>query len=270
MLRPAHLCLLLGAAVPFARPASPQGFQGVVTERHLRIRTADLMGEGEGEEQPSPEKVLAMPIEPILAKVRAGALETHGDTSTLELKGTRMRASTTALKGEASSYWISDSRTGVFWSVSPSQRVYTEMTPEDFKKLRGDDSAAQGTTEAPPKLEPLGTTKAIAGFRCAGYRYTSDGESSIAWLSKDLADVATAYQRMAALWMSTAGAKGAANPLTVLTRLGFPCLVQSLETHEGEPGATYSVTELLSVERKALPDDRFVLPAGFRKMALPQ
>ena len=270
MLRPARLSLLLVGAVLVARPGWAQAFQGTVTLRTIRTNAASLTED----EQLSPDKVFAVPLEQVLAKARAGELRVQAETAALELKGSRMRSRTTTMTGANEMYVIADLQTGVFRSVAPAQRLYTEWTAEDLKKMvaemkkmASEGGAAESAEAASLKLEPLGSTKIIAGFHCTGYRYTSGGTTGVGWLTKELADVATAFQRMSDLVPGGDG-KERSNPWAPLVRYGFPCLAQQVQTHEGEVG-DYEITELISVERRPVADDRFVVPTGFRKMTMP-
>jgi Domain of unknown function (DUF4412) len=269
-----RLWLLVAAAVPMAQPGSTQAFQGVVTLRTIRTQAASLTED----EQPSPDKVLAVPLEQILAKGRAGELTLETETMVFELRGSKVRSSSTAPSGLAEMYGIGDLQTGVFRFISPSQRIYTEWTREDLNKMMADTkkmAAAGDSSAAPPaetatlKLEPLGATKTIAGFHCTGYRYSRGTTVGIAWLTKDLADVTSAFLRMSE-FTPGGDSKGRANPLAPFARLGFPCLTQQLETEAAGGGHDYEVTELVSVDRRAPADDRFSVPAGYRKMTFPQ
>ena len=275
MLRPARLCLLLVGAVLVAHRGWAQAFQGAVTLRSIRTSAASLTED----EQLAPDKVFGVPLEQILSKARAGELRVEAETTVIELKGSRMRSRTSAMLGANEMYVLADLQTGVFRSVAPSQRLYTEWTAADLKKMVAEmkklasDSGATEPAGAALKFEQLGTTKVVAGLRCTGYRYTSGSTTGMGWLTKDLADVATAFQRMIDLVPGGEG-RGKTNPWAALARFGFPCFAQQLETQEGEGeagrgGLDYEITELLSVERRPVTDDRFVVPAGFRKMTMP-
>ena len=267
-----RVCFLLVGAATVARPSSTQAFQGVVTLRTIRAHAADLAED----EQANADKILAIPVEQILAKVRSGELTARTDTLVFELKGSKARSGTTARAGSHEMYSVGDFQTGVFRVVVPEQRAYSEFTREDLKKMMeglkkaaNEVGAADPTAASAIKVEPLGATKTIAGFRCTSYRWTSGGTVGIAWLTKDLMDAASAFVRMGEL---TPGgeAKGGANPWAPFAKFGFPCLTQQLETEEGGTPSGYEISELVSVDRRAPADDRFVVPAGFRKMTVPQ
>jgi hypothetical protein len=181
--------------------------------------------------------------------------------------------------------------------VDSANKKYTEMTEEDAKAMGAQMADMQKTLEQlPPAMrekvgaamrgrmpgatdqrtvKPLGTTKTINGFETAGYLVTTgagDGETEV-WaapakkLGIDTSDTAV-FKDLAAFMQTMVPGLDAMrelikdyekpNPGDVP---GFPVLT----IHRDKGGKEVWRSELVKVDKSAVPAERFAVPAGFKK-----
>lgn len=265
MARPLSLLALLSVtSLPTLLAA--QAFEGTLRMRNLTIDATPLLGRYDND----PDKLIAAPWERILAAARDAGAQIEEDSLIYQIKGSRLRMSAGALT--ASSYTITDVKTGAVLLVDPEQRTYMAWGREDVQKMMEGVRATgpEPQEPAPPAFEPLGTTRDLRGRRCAEYRMTDEQAITIACLTRDLAGLATLFQQLGELALEAGDERGK-NELAELTRHGFPVLVREL-TIEGDDetrSAFYEIQELVTIERGTLSESLFTPPPGFRKTTLP-
>ncbi len=114
----------------------------------------------------------------------------------------------------------------------------------------------------------LGKTKSVAGMTCQAYELRGEEEVSIVWVSAELKDLGNAFagfiDRMEALGMGE-GDEGDVQVLKLVKEHGFPLLEQTVRQYGPYGGATYEITEVLSIERKAPPASLFTIPSDYQK-----
>lgn len=265
MARPLHLLALL-AATALPAPLGAQAFEGTLRMRSVTIDATPLLERYSND----PEKLIAAPWERILAAARDAGAQVEEDTALYHIKGSRLRMSGAGMA--ESSYMVTDHQTGTMMIVQPEQRSYIEWTRADMQQMMEEMRAMapdSGET-APAELEPLGTTRDVRGRRCAEYKVSDEQSITIACVTRDLAALATLFQKLGETMMDPTGEEGK-NQLTELTRHGFPLLVRELTTEGDEQtlSAEYEINELISLDRGALPESLFTPPPGFRKTTLP-
>lgn len=188
----------------------------------------------------------------------------------------------------------------VVWTIQPADKTYQEMTEADVEKLarqiealRGEQlemikklppeerAAAEemlkqmGSSPAPVSVKRLGP-ESLGPFSTTKYEIYSAGERTgevwaapLAQVNLEPAEYDTFVQFSQffdKLSQLAAGGASAEVPGAYWKSIeGFPVKVFSYE--EGELASEYRV---IRTERQTLGDDKFQLPAGLRKLALPE
>jgi len=184
---------------------------------------------------------------------------------------------------------------GLFWTLRPERKTYTEMTFAEMEQMMAkagaklDDAMAKmreqmknmpadqremmekmmaGKMPAAADTKPIevkrtGETKTLIGYACTKYSVTSGGEeTSTMWVTKDVKPFAALMSdwkefatRMSA--MTSRFSKGAADAYKGID--GFP--LQTI-TRLGGSELTTTVTV---IEPRSTPDSEFEIPAGYAK-----
>jgi hypothetical protein len=166
---------------------------------------------------------------------------------------TRMEMQMPDMPGEF--FMLMDMESGVMQTVMPAMGMYMEMSFAEVAKAAEEDV---------PTFRTLGTTDEVAGIRCENYRFgPADNEEVEACLATGMG------------WFMPTGpgpggpGGGGGGPDLAAYREAFkdgalPLRVRSLE------GGTWQVQmEATGLERKALDDRLFKLPAGLQKISMP-
>lgn len=158
------------------------------------------------------------------------------------IKGDRLRIDLSATTGGM--YIIADS--GLVKMAMPAQRIY--LAPNLPKP--GDQAAAKAKKTP---MKPTGKKETIAGYQCEHYLVTAEDGQYDACISRQLGKFMAPMNPM----------MGAGKPGDVLSELGddgFPLRVRKVK---GE-----TALEVTKVEKKALSDAMFTIPADYQRMDL--
>lgn len=242
-----------------------QAFEGTLRARTLKLDVTPLL-EQYGND---PDRLIAAPLERVLAAARDAGVEIVEDTGVYYVKGSRFRIGGGDLAPNA--YLVTDVKTGAGFLVQPAERTYMEWTPEEAQRTRDENRAVEREPgePTPAEFEPLGTTHEVTGRRCAEFQMTDEQTTTVACITTDLAQLTSLFR----LWGETSATadEPGGNDLVRLTRHGFPLRIRELSVggDEETPSATYEISEFTSIERGAVPESLFTPPAGFKKAALP-
>jgi hypothetical protein len=264
------VALLLAVALP--AEAWAQGFEGTITTREITVtdngiwELLESQGALDEEEEIDVAKVVfSIPIASIV-----GAAGTSDEISVEELtyhiKGTKMRVDG-GMGDEMPGYAILDFNSGTFQLVNPSERMYLEMTKEDFEEMMAmvpDYGEADEPAEK-AQVRPLGDSKEINGMRCKAIEIKTSDETTIAWVTDELGDLINVFKelesRLKSMGMFDEDEQGTETFMLVADH-GFPVVEQTLSMYYGEP-SDYSISEVRSIERTSISDDLFTMPAGY-------
>ena len=184
---------------------------------------------------------------------------------------------------------------GLFWTLQPEKKTYTEMTFDDMEQMMTRASAKMdaamakmreqmknmpadqremmekmmagkmpGATDTKPiEVKSTGEKKTISGYACTKYSITSGGEvTSTMWITKDVKPFASLMndwkefsRRMLA--MTSRFAKGTADAYKNLD--GFP--IQTIM----KIGNSEVTTTVTTIEQRSTADNEFEIPAGYTK-----
>jgi len=208
----------------------PVGLDAQVFEGRLKVRAAEI------EVEEDDTSVLETPIATLFQREGVDAMQ-----STVLMKGKRIRVDGGV--AEAGEYFIWDLESQMMWLVFPRERAYAEYPAETAQP------DASSATSARPRA--LGQ-RTINGMQTTGYEVRTEDSVIRAWMTKDHPGLTWSFRRMA-----NEGQGDAAEAL--LAQYGFPVLVQTLGR------GSLTIEEVLSIERAALADDMFRVPAGFQK-----
>lgn len=246
------------------------GFEGVVTSRRITLGPEAVAKLGAG----SPDKVLGLPVD----KLRAGKEEAE-ITTAISIRGSQVRADVSE-----DVFVLMDADSGVLQVVNSKQHTVMKWNKvalgkaadrlaalpqnvqDQIAKLpperRAALEAAVGKTpavagEVEVRLRDTGRDAKIAGLKCRGYEAKSAGETVVGWVSSEQADLAAAFRSFAAA--EQAIRPGPKNARMLLAEKGLPVRVQSLNAHG------YQVDEIIQIESKTVPSERFEVPRGYMK-----
>ena len=184
---------------------------------------------------------------------------------------------------------------GLFWTLHPDKKTYTEMTFDEMEQMmtkanaKMNDAMAKmrdqmqkmpaeqremmekmmagkmpGAADAKPiEVKSTGEKQTIGGYACTKYVVTSGGEeTSTMWVTKDVRPFAALIgdwkefaRRMSA--MNPRFTKGIADAYKGID--GFP--MQTIM----KLGNSEVTTTVTTVEPRAMADDEFEIPAGYTK-----
>ncbi len=244
---------LLGTLIVAAPRMAAAQFEGVVKQREISVTIAAL--EERGFDLSS---LVDVPIERLLAL--RGELVASGDMTVTEseiyIKGSRMRVSDET--DDDGAWGIIDLEQGVMLSVQPGQRMYIEMTQDDFRQM---GASTGGGAEDQPEVARVGETKTINGLRSVAYDVTTYEGTTRVWVSNDNGGLAAWFQRFAEAFEAMS-MDDDTDASSVVAEHGFPMLVLKT-TYD-----MFEVEETFAVEPQSLDDALFVPPAGYQKMTM--
>ncbi len=244
---------LLGTLIGAAPQMAVAQFEGVIKQRSISVSLEALDERGF-----DLSNLVDVPIERLLAL--RGELVASGDMTVTEsdiyIKGSLLRSDEADDEGPA--WGIIDVGQGVMRVVRPDQRMYIEMTRDDFQEMA---AYTGGDAEDQPEVARVGETRTISGLRSVAYDVTTYEGTTRVWVSDDNRGLAASFQRFAeGLQAMSMGDDTDAS--FVVAEHGFPMLV--LETTYD----TFEVEEILAVEPQSVDDALFVPPAGYQKMTM--
>lgn len=249
--------LLVTLAVATPALVVAQDFEGVVKQRTLSIESYALEDKGFDVS----EAIFDVPLERILAL--RDELEADGtmkvEEATVYVKGNMIRSDMETDEGPA--YVTMDLGKGVIRMFQPSEKMYIEWTKEDMERMKSMMPSMGGASEQPEPRE-TGLTKTINGMTCRAYDVETDDGMTRVWVSKDNAQLVSAFAALMESVSSMAMEDEETDASARVAKYGFPVLTLQLGPD------TYEIEETLSVDHQTVSDDLFTPPAGYKKMTL--
>ncbi|KPK64925.1 MAG: hypothetical protein AMS21_06155 [Gemmatimonas sp. SG8_38_2] len=252
--------------------ALAQEFEGVITTRQLTLgdRALSMLLDPQAAEAERIDyrAVFALPMDRILEFAGQSDNDISVDSLVYSMKGTQLRVSGD-VGDEMPGHAILDLGAGTFQFVQPAEKMYIELTREDFETYRS--MTPEGEREAKPLLQArhLGQTKRINGMECSAYEIESGEWITVAWVTKELGDLVDAFvefeSRMKAMGMYDE--EEDSEVFSLVAEHGFPVLEQTFRTF-GDYGAEYEITEIQSVQRRSLSADLFAVPSDYEKLSI--
>ncbi|HWL51957.1 MAG TPA: DUF4412 domain-containing protein [Chthoniobacteraceae bacterium] len=181
---------------------------------------------------------------------------------TLKIKGDKIR---TDMTPQIST--IFDAATGVIQTIMHDQKMYMEINAEASQQLLKSMKTQAGAeeTKSAPILVATGRKEKIGGYDTELYTLTSGNYKSSYWIAKDYpnsSQLMEVFRKMQSSALSKAAQSMVPQPEGDLP--GVPVKV------EVEIGPNQKMTTtLISVEEKSLDDNEFVVPEGYKAMAMP-
>jgi hypothetical protein len=264
------------------------GFEGTLKLRTVAAERAKLTALSGGK-APDLQQLLAMTPEQLSSAKDAGA-QMH--ESTVYVSGNKVRMET-PLEKNKDGYAIVDTDKNVTWFVVPSEKRYIEWSEADAKAmgekmaqvekmmkermaslppeqreqvaamLKNMRGGVDPDDPSPPKLEvkATGATQTVNGMPAAAYEVKSGNETLLGWVTQEQPELnkmlRTVQQRMEK--MTPASMRGRQSARTALGEKGFPVRVQTID-----PGY-YRIEEVVSIEKKPVSADLFVVPQDYAK-----
>ncbi len=174
---------------------------------------------------------------------------------TMWIKKDMVKIQTSAIGSQPGSMLIYRNDRRVVWIINESEKTYSEMRQEEGQDESGSKSA--GSEQDKPKIVNTGKVKKILGYRCEKIIVKTPYDETEIWGTKALGGLASSISKVFGAGSSDEG--GAWGDL--LSKLGiFPLAATSKV--EGKVVESQTVTR---IETRALPDDLFELPAGFKR-----
>jgi len=263
--------------------ASAESFEGILKWRTISVAAARLSGLVVVEPGVDPGKVFAIPPERLLSlKGSAGSGVEVSETS-MYIKGSKVRADVSG--HDHGGYVVMDLDQDISWMVMPGQKKYLEWTKADLQALgdwigalekameerlprpspnqrRQIEAMRKGVPRAKKwDVRPLGKTQTINGMQTTGYEVRSPDETTIGWVTQDHRDLIRAFKTLQQSQENMRPSHGRIKKGVkgMLAEHGLPVRVQTLERSK------YEIVELIDIQRKSVPADLFVVPAGFEK-----
>jgi len=277
---------LLAAALLFSAPAAVRGFEGTLKLRTVSVDRSQLP-KVTGGAAPDANQTLAITVKQLLDAKDAGA-EVRESTVYVTDKKVRMDA---PLEKNRQGYAIIDTEKNTTWFVVPGEKRYIEwseadaaamsqkmaqvekmmrermetMPPEQrtqveamLKKMK----SAGGEGDAPNvDIKPTGQKQKVNGMESTAYEVTNGGETMVGWVTQDQPDLAKVLRKVQDRMekMTPPSMRGRQTARTALNDKGFPVMVQTLDPEH------YRIEEVVTVEKKAVPKDLFVIPDDWTK-----
>jgi len=164
--------------------------------------------------------------------------------------------------GKGNSYIVRPEKK-VMWLVLNGQKAYVELE-FDSAMLEDIPDELSGEEEAPSSLKKTGVTKIINGFQCEQVIESNESGGNVTeyWVTnkKSLKQVLLSLSNVMANVMgedSESGIDGNASELD-----GIPILTIT-RYFDSE-----SISEIVSIVEKPIPEDKFNIPAGYKKITL--
>lgn len=250
-----------------------QEFEGVITTRQVTLgdrALSLLLDPAILEAEPIDHSaVFALPMAEILELASQPDSDVGIDSLVYSMKRTQLRVSGD-LGDEMPGYAILDFGAGTFRLVQPAERMYLELTREDFETYK----AMVAEPEPEPstlslKASPTGATKLINGMHCSAYEIETDAAITLAWVTPELEDLVGAFvefeSRMKEMGMFDT--EDETEIFSVVAEHGFPVMEQTFMTF-GSYAVEYEIMEILSVERKPLSAELFTVPSDYEKLSI--
>ena len=172
---------------------------------------------------------------------------------TIWVKGAMARIATSATATNPASTMIYRSDLRVIWILNEDNKSYFQVSMGKSQ----DDAAGK---EEPAKVRRTGKSRKMLGYTCDQYLITQGDMETEIWGTKDLRALSTSLAR--ALGEERAGQGEAWND--ELTRLGIYPIVANSRIE----GNVVEAQEVVKIDRRALSDDLFTLPAGYKKQSV--
>ncbi len=260
---------IVGLASPSSSVA--QEFEGVIVARQITLgdRALSLLLDPSDleDERIDHRAAFALPVQRILELADRSNSDLSIDSLTYSLKGAQLRVSGD-FGDEMPGYAVLDLDAGTFRLVQPVEKMYLELTREDFETYR---SLAQEPERAAPALQaqPTGETKVINGMTCTAYEILTDASVTVAWVTAELRDLVEAFVEFESKMteMGMFDEEDESEIFSAVAEHGFPVMEQTFMTF-GSYAVEYEIMEILSVERKPLPADYFAVPSGYQKLSI--
>jgi hypothetical protein len=267
---------LIAVAVTFLGIVSPssaraQGFEGVITTRQVTLgeRALSLLLDPADLEagRIDHHAVFALPMEEILELAHQLDSDVGIDSLVYSMKGSQLRVSGD-FSDEMPGYALLDFGAGIFRLVQPAQKMYLELTREDFETYKAMAAEPEPSTSA-LQARPTGATKVINDMACSAYEIETDAWITLAWVTPELEDLVGAFvefeSRMKEMGMTETGDES--QVFSVVAQHGFPVMEQTFTMFDSY-AVEYEIREVLNVERRPLTAELFTVPADFQKLGI--
>jgi hypothetical protein len=191
----------------------------------------------------------------------------------------RMEMQMPGMPAEMGSFSIMDPQRGEIVMVMPMVKQVMRLPNAQLESMRrhnADQVRKMGVSES---MQPrrIGT-QTISGMQAVGYQMRDTAFVARLWMVEELRDVGESLrsvtERMGGM-MGMGGSGMMNDPLSLIGQPGLPLRMQGLMRVPPEQvqalgqGYMYTVMEVTSVERKALPDALFRVPADYTEMRMP-
>jgi hypothetical protein len=246
--------ILAIAAVGTMGPLEAQSFEGVISQRTIRVSLGALADQGFDVS----EALFDIPIDEILAL--RSRLEGAGDMTVTDeeivIKGHLIR--TDASDEEGPGYATMDLQAGVVRIVRPEGGMFIEMTQADIDELSG----FTGDLDAEePEIVETGLSRTINGMSATAYDVVTQDEPMRIWVSGDDPELVAAFKDFSER-ISMMSMGDAPDPTMTAAQYGVPVLVQTLDYD------AYYIEEIVSVDRRSVSEAVFDPPAGLQRMTI--
>jgi hypothetical protein len=182
-----------------------------------------------------------------------GALQQY--TMTLRVKGDMVRTEISAFGSNPASVLIYRRDLGVVWILDEGRKTYFEM------RTGGRDAAGEGKQlPAHPQIKKTGRSKKVLGYSCDQLILRSEGAETEYWGTKKLTALAAAIARAFDSDGSEAGGMSDA-----LAALGYFPMISRTKLE----GRVIESSEVTKIQRCALEESLFAVPADYRKESAP-
>lgn len=191
----------------------------------------------------------------------------------------RMEMQIPGMPAEMGFFSIMDPQRGEFVMVMPMLKQVMRAPRTQLDSMRrhnGDRAEKLGVSES---VQPrrIGT-QTINGMQAVGYEMRDTTYVARFWMAEEFRDVGeslrSVFEQMSGM-MGRGGPNMMNDPMSLVSQPGLPLRVQMLTQVPPEQvqamgqGYMYTVMEVTSAERKALPDALFRVPADYTEMRMP-
>ena len=260
---------ILGLCSPSSAVA--QDFEGVITTRQVTLgdRALSMLLDPDDfeAEQIDHRAVFALPMDRIFEFAVQSDSDISIDSLIYSMKGTQLRVSGD-FGDEMPGYAILDFDEGTFRLVQPAEKMYLELTREDFETYTAMMPEPEPATLS-LQARPTGETKEINGMQCRAYEIETDASITLAWVTPELEDLVGAFVEFESKMkeMGMFDEEDDSEIFSVVAEHGFPVMEQTFMTF-GSYAVEYEIMEILNVERKPLPADYFAVPSDFKRLSI--
>jgi len=260
---------ILGLGSPSSAVA--QEFEGVITTRQVTLgdRALSMLLDPDDfeAERIDYRAVFALPMDRILELAGQSDSDISVDSLIYSMKGTQLRVSGD-FGDEMPGYAILDFGEGTFRLVQPAEKMYLELTREDFETYKAMTPEPEPSTLS-LQARPTGETKEINGMQCSAYEIESDASITLAWVTPELEDLVGAFVEFESKMkeMGMFDVEDDSEIFAVVAEHGFPIMEQTFLTF-GNYAVEYEIMEILNVERKPLAADYFTVPSDYKKLSI--